>query len=83
VESGQVIFHSSLTTQSYARQLSILTNQTEAFGAYSVLNCRLIADWSIENEVTPYRMLVYYQRKHLYKRYKNHLIFLDCSIIEI
>jgi len=41
-----------------------LTKWTAAFGVYSVLNCRLIADWSvyitdnINPDMTPYRMLL-------------------------
>ena len=58
--SCQVTFHSSLTVQSYARQLNILTNRTTTLDVYSVLNSRLIADWPVENmkpNMTPNRML--------------------------
>jgi len=35
--SSQVIFHSSLSIQSYAQQLNLLTNRKTALGVYSVL----------------------------------------------
>jgi hypothetical protein len=35
--SGQVIFHFSLTVQSYGRQLNILTNQTTSLDVYFIL----------------------------------------------
>ena len=44
------------TFNNISRQLNIVTTQTTALGMYSVLNSRIIADWSIENmnlDMTP------------------------------
>jgi hypothetical protein len=49
IGSCQPTFHLSLTTLSYARQLTMLTNRTTARGVNTVLKSRLIADWSVEN----------------------------------
>jgi len=44
-------FYSSVTIQSYARQLNILTYCTTSFGVYEylILKNRIITDWLVEN----------------------------------
>ena len=56
----QVTFHSSLTVQSYARHLNILTNRTTALGVLSILKSRFVDYWSVDNmnpDTTPKEML--------------------------
>jgi hypothetical protein len=73
----QMIFNSFLTVQSYVRQLNNRTNRTTAHGVYSVINCRLIADWLVGNmnsDVTPCLILYFNILLTKRKRYNKHLI---------
>ena len=49
----QLASHSSLTIQSYGRQLDILTNQTTSLSVCLIFNtsrlCKLVAGWLVEN----------------------------------
>jgi len=72
-----------LIVQSYEGKLNLLTNQTTAFGLYSVLNGWLVTDCSVENvnpHVTPNRMLLYVcvspKKKGKKKKYNKHFILI-------